>query len=399
MVCLDDAGEVVRPALLWNDTRSAGRRGRRELGRRARRRAGVGRRGRLACRSPRSPSPSCAGSPSTSPQRWPRTAAVCLPHDWLTWRLRRRDGLGALVTDRSDASGTGYWSPATGEYRPDLLQPALAAQTRSSRRCSARARVGGRGRDRSRARRRDRATTPPRRSASAPARRRGRVDRHLRDGVRGQRRRPTADPTGTVAGFADATGDFLPLVCTLNAARVLDARRRCSASTTTGSSELALAAPPGAGGLVAGAVPRGRAHAEPAGRHRRAARAAPCATRPRRTWPGPRSKGMLCGLADGLDALIAHGRHRSAGCILIGGGARSDGGPQDRPGRASAARSRCRRRASTSPTAPPGRPPGRYPSTATPPHWATSPSITIEAKSEPAIRERYHETCGTVAAG
>ena len=24
MVCLDEAGEVVRPALLWNDTRSAG---------------------------------------------------------------------------------------------------------------------------------------------------------------------------------------------------------------------------------------------------------------------------------------------------------------------------------------------------------------------------------------
>src|SRR6185437_1208574 len=34
---------------------------------------------------------------------------------------------------------------------------------------------------------------------------------------------PVDDPTGTVAGFADATGRYLPLVCTLNAARVLDA--------------------------------------------------------------------------------------------------------------------------------------------------------------------------------
>ncbi len=34
---------------------------------------------------------------------------------------------------------------------------------------------------------------------------------------------PAADASGIVAGFADATGRFLPLVCTLNAARVLDA--------------------------------------------------------------------------------------------------------------------------------------------------------------------------------
>src|SRR5213076_1031441 len=33
--------------------------------------------------------------------------------------------IDTLTTDRSDASGTGYWSPATGEYRPDLLKRAL----------------------------------------------------------------------------------------------------------------------------------------------------------------------------------------------------------------------------------------------------------------------------------
>ncbi len=32
--------------------------------------------------------------------------------------------------------------------------------------------------------------------------------------------RPAADPSGAVAGFADATGQYLPLVCTLNAAGV-----------------------------------------------------------------------------------------------------------------------------------------------------------------------------------
>ena len=48
-------------------------------------------------------------------------AAVALPHDWLTWRLAGAPGLAALVTDRSDASGTGYLSPAENGYRRDLL--------------------------------------------------------------------------------------------------------------------------------------------------------------------------------------------------------------------------------------------------------------------------------------
>ncbi len=51
-----------------------------------------------------------------------RAAAVCLPHDWLTWRLAGSGGLDALRTDRSDASGTGYWSAAAEAYRPDLLE-------------------------------------------------------------------------------------------------------------------------------------------------------------------------------------------------------------------------------------------------------------------------------------
>src|SRR5439155_18665620 len=50
------------------------------------------------------------------PEAWARVARVCLPHDWLTWRLT-----GAFVTDRGDASGTGYFSAAQDEYRLDLL--------------------------------------------------------------------------------------------------------------------------------------------------------------------------------------------------------------------------------------------------------------------------------------
>ena len=62
--------------------------------------------------------------------------------------------------------------------------------------------------------------------------------------------RPTADPTGAVAGFADATGRFLPLVCTLNAAKVTEAVRGLLGVDHEGLDALALDATPGAGGLT-----------------------------------------------------------------------------------------------------------------------------------------------------
>ncbi len=119
MVCLDASGAVVRPALLWNDTRSAAaaRELVDELG------------GGAAWADAVGVVP--VASITVSKLRWfaehepdlaARTAAVCLPHDWLTWRLGGRAGLDGLRTDRSDASGTGYWSAATGSYRPDLLE-------------------------------------------------------------------------------------------------------------------------------------------------------------------------------------------------------------------------------------------------------------------------------------
>src|SRR5690606_7787199 len=60
---------------------------------------------------------------------------------------------------------------------------------------------------------------------------------------------PAADPSGIVAGFADTTGRFLPLVCTLNAARVLDAAAALLGVDHDELSRLALSAPPGADGL------------------------------------------------------------------------------------------------------------------------------------------------------
>jgi xylulokinase len=130
------------------------------------------------------------------------------------------------------------------------------------------------------------------------------------------------DGAGIVAGFADATGLFLPLVCTLNAARVLDAVARMLRVDHARLSDLALSAEPGAGGLVLVPYLEGErtpnlpdatgtlegltlANATPAD----VARAA--------------VEGLLCGLADGMDALVASGVAPRR-VLLVGGGAASE---------------------------------------------------------------------------
>jgi len=131
----------------------------------------------------------------------------------------------------------------------------------------------------------------------------------------------SADASGVVAGFADATGRYLPLVCTLNAARVLTAAAAMLGTDLAGLDRLALSAKPGAGGLALLPYLDGertpdlpdatgtiggltRANATP----QNLARAA--------------VEGMICGLADGMDALRAQGL-QTRRVLLIGGAARS----------------------------------------------------------------------------
>src|SRR6478752_8552233 len=122
MVLLDEHGEVVRPALLWNDTRSA--------------QAALDLIDELG--GPQAWVDAVGLVPVASftvtklrwlrdhePENAARTAAVALPHDWLTWRLAGSTSIDDLTTDRGDASGTGYWSPLTEEYRRDLLELGL----------------------------------------------------------------------------------------------------------------------------------------------------------------------------------------------------------------------------------------------------------------------------------
>ena len=132
----------------------------------------------------------------------------------------------------------------------------------------------------------------------------------------------TADPSGIVAGFADATGHFLPLVCTLNAALVLDSTARLLGVSHDGLSDLALSAPAGADGVVL--VPYFDGERTP---NRPDATASLLGLRHENTTPAHLARaaveGLLCGLADGLDALREHGVAIER-VLLVGGGARSE---------------------------------------------------------------------------
>jgi xylulokinase len=132
---------------------------------------------------------------------------------------------------------------------------------------------------------------------------------------------PTSDPSGLVAGFADATGNYLPLVCTLNASRVFDATAALLGVSLPEFTELALAAGPGAGGLTL--VPYFDGERTP--NLPDASGSLHGITRQNYT-PANLARaaveGVVCSLRDGLAALQAQGVTASR-VILVGGGAQS----------------------------------------------------------------------------
>lgn len=382
MVCLDEHAQVVRPALLWNDLRSALDAAALvdELG------------GRAAWAQAVGSAP--VASFTVTKLRWlaehepasaERTVAVCLPHDWLTWRLAGSGILADLTTDRGDASGTGYWSWRDG-YRDDLLELAFGRRPALPRVLGPRDSPGalpsgallGPG------------TGDNAASALGLSARVGDVLVSL--GTSGVAcavsDTPTADATGTVAGFADATGRFLPLVATVNAGQVLDATARLLRVDLAELSRLALSAPPGADGTVL--VPYFEGERTP---DRPAATGALHGLRLATATPEHLARatveGLLCGLADAVDALVTQGVDVRR-VLLIGGGARSEAVRRIAPallGR---------------PVLVP--PPGEYVANGAarqaawvlaggdaPPDWALDGVQRYEADPQPQVRARYAE--------
>ncbi|NJQ07103.1 xylulokinase [Streptomyces lonarensis] len=220
LVTLDATGAPVRPALQWNDVRSAPQVDSlvRDLGGPAAWARRVG-----SVPAPSFTAPKWRWLTENEPEAAARTAAVRLPHDYLTGRLT-----GEGTTDRGDASGTGWWAGDDAGYDTGILDhlgldPALLP------------RVVGRGEGAGTVM--AAAGLPLKTGALVAA---GTGDNMgaalglglapgtpvLSLGTSGtvyavSRTRP-ADETGTVAGFADATDGWLPLACTLNCTLAVD---------------------------------------------------------------------------------------------------------------------------------------------------------------------------------
>jgi xylulokinase len=188
----------------------------------------------------------------TDPDAFARIGWVLQPHDWLTFRLSKQ-----IVTDRGDASGTGYWSPRDEQWRPDLLELVDDARDWRSRLPTVLGPSEAAG---------DRegvliaaGTGAPMALALGLGLEPGDVVIDTAGRVYAVRERPTEDPTGEVCGFADATGRFLPLAESINALAVIDAFESVLGIDRARFDQSAQAATPGARGLVfvpgRGAVP------------------------------------------------------------------------------------------------------------------------------------------------
>jgi xylulokinase len=326
MVALDEQGRVVRDALLWHDTRSAPQAQQltEELGPEA----WISATGMTL-----------AASFTVTKLRWlrenepanaARVAAVALPHDWLTWRLRGfgpgNAQLRELTTDRSDASGTAYWSPYTEAYRTDIVDHAFGREVVLPRVLQPNGVAGFT------------ADVVPGIPAGIPlgvggadnalaalGLGIGAGDAVVSIGTSGtvyaQADTPVKDLRGVVSTYADATGKYLPLVAMLNAARVLDAGRTLLRADHATFDVLAKGAPPGSGGVTLlpyfegeryPVLPDGRASLD-------GLTLGNCTPE---NIARAFVEGLACSLANGLDALRATGIDCRR-VILIGGGSRS----------------------------------------------------------------------------
>jgi xylulokinase len=312
MVALDAAREVIRPAKLWNDTETAPDAGwllKQLPGRAEEWAAAVGSVPVAAFTVAK-----LSWLHRSEPESWARLAHVVLPHDWMTFRLT-----GELTTDRGDASGTGYWSPTTGEYRWDVLGIVDRDRDWSSvvPRVSLPLEVVGEWQGAAVAV----GTGDNMGAALGLGLASGTAVVSL--GTSGTAYTvadaPTADATGAVAGFADATGRFLPLVCTLNATKVTEAVRRLLGVDHDAFDALALAAPSGADGLVL--LPYLDGERTP---NRPTATGVLAGLRSdvlREQLARAAVEGVVCGMLDALDALRATAPVHEV--VLVGGGARS----------------------------------------------------------------------------
>ncbi len=374
MVALDTDGQVVRPALLWNDMRSTAQ-------------AGTvveyfGGAQQTADAIGSVPTASLTVTKvrwmlENEPENAARTSTVLLPHDWLTWKLS--DG-GEQTTDHGDASGTGYYSPANRAWLPEvagwaagheimlprIVGPGDVAQRTSSGTILA----AGTGDN----------------MAAALGLSLLPGDVVVSIGTSGTAfcvaSTPSADPTGMVAGFADATGHYLPLACTINASKILDTTARLLGADRETFADLALAGQPGAGGLTM--LPYLDGERTPNRPNATGLLRGLTSTVQREDLARAAVEGLLCSLADAVDALgLTPNR-----VLMIGGGSRNRavqqlapavfGIPVEVPAAAEYVALGAARQAAWA-----------LSGAAEPPQWASASAEYFTAESTPQVREHY----------
>ena len=383
MVALDESGEVIRPALLWNDTRSA------EQAKTLNSEMGGDKAMADAVGSV------LVASFTASKVRWmaenekanaDRLAAVALPHDWLSWQLQGARDFSTLFTDRSDASGTGYFDSKSSAYRKDIFAKALLSEREVflPRIAEPHAFAGmtthgipiasGAGDN----------------AAAALGVQAQPGDVVVSLGTSGTAfavsTTPTHDASGAVAGFADASGRYLPLVCTLNAARIFDAATTILGKSHDEVGELALSSQPGAHGLTL--LPYFEGERTP---NRPDATGVFSGMNLSNSNPADIARamieGMLSGLADAVQSLVDLGVDIKR-VLIIGGAAKN-------PAVGQIASSLFGRPVMIPPA-------GEYVADGTakqaawallggerPPHWDLGRAMNIEAKPTPEVLEKY----------
>ena len=315
MVLLDEAGEVVRPALLWNDTRSADAATTliEEMGGPQ---ASVEEIGSLMVAS--FTASKLRWVRDEEPENAQRAAQVLLPHDFVSLHLAESGT--APFTDRGDASGTGYYSTREEAWKSELVEAALgkglelprlpeAPNEVMARTASGAAIAAGTGDN----------------MGAALGLSLGPGDVSVSIGTSGvcamvSDARP-GDASGTVTGFADATGRFLPMTTTINASRILEVGRALLGVGHEEMAELALASEPGARGVTL--LPYCDGERTPNRPHARATMTGMSSSTTREDVARAYVEALLCSLADGITSLEKRTGTAARRITLIGGGARS----------------------------------------------------------------------------
>lgn len=323
LVASDAAGKIIRPAKLWNDTTSAPQSA-----------ALIEKHGTAWWTEQIGVLPSTPFTISKlawlrdeEPDAFARIRRLSVPHDWLTYRLT-----GRHVTDRSDASGTGYFSADTMRWRTDILDDAIAERDWAPMLPEVLGPDEAAGRITAAAA----AELGVDESATVSA---GGGDQHLAAqgiglaqgdvayslGTSGvvftTMSEPVKDPTGRIEGVANVTGGYLPLASMLNATKVTDTMARLLGVDHDELGRLAMAAPVSADRPVLAAYLDGERFPRMPWAHGMLAGITSATSREQLALAG--FEGVVLGMVRGERLLAAHGIPVSGRTILVGGGARA----------------------------------------------------------------------------